>query len=311
MRAMLFHNPEAGEADHSRKSLVTLLGKAGLSATYCSTRGSDFSEMLQEKADLFIAAGGDGTVGKVLRGMPDRRIPVAILPLGTANNIARSLGLAGSPKDIIGGFAKARTQRFDLGLACGPWGQRVFVEAVGLGPLTEAMSRIDAVGIERSDGIRIGRDTFRKVLSEARPIRFNLSVDGRSLTEDMLLVEILNIPSAGPVLAFAPEGNFGDGLLDIVCVAPGRRADMLAWLGVSQPTAPPPVSLLQGRRINLNWEGIPLRVDDHCPTISKQGVKVTVEVASEPATVLVPRAATRVRRPRRYYRTGVGENKRS
>jgi hypothetical protein len=34
MRAMLFHNPEAGEADHSRKLLVTLLGKAGLAATY-------------------------------------------------------------------------------------------------------------------------------------------------------------------------------------------------------------------------------------------------------------------------------------
>jgi len=70
MRAMLFHNPEAGEADHSRKLLVTLLGKAGLAATYYSTRGPVFSEMLEEKADLFIAAGGDGTVGKVLRGMP-------------------------------------------------------------------------------------------------------------------------------------------------------------------------------------------------------------------------------------------------
>ena len=60
MRAMLFHNPEAGEADHSRKSLVTLLGKAGLAATYCSTRGPDFSEMLEEKAEPqdFFSIGG-------------------------------------------------------------------------------------------------------------------------------------------------------------------------------------------------------------------------------------------------------------
>jgi diacylglycerol kinase family enzyme len=155
---------------------------------------------------------------------------LAILPLGTANNTARSLGLAGSPKDIIGAFAKARTQRFDLGLACGPWGQRVFVEAVGLGPLTEAMSRIDAVGIERSDGVRIGRDMFRRMLSEASPIRFNLSVDGRPLSEDMLLVEILNIPIAGPGLAFAPAGNFGDGLFDSLCRArAARRHARLAW----------------------------------------------------------------------------------
>ena len=299
MRAVLFHNPEAGEADHSRKSLMALLGKAEFSTTYCSTRGSDFPEMLEEKADVFVAAGGDGTVAKVLRGMPDRSIPVAILPLGTANNIARSLGIAGSPKDVVAGLAKARRQRFDIGLACGPWGQRVFVEAVGLGPLTEAMSRIDAVGIERSDGVRIGRDTFRKVLSEASPIRVNLSIDGRPLSDDMLLVEILNIPIAGPGLAFVPEGGVGDGLFDIVCIEPGRRADMLAWLGATQQTVPPPVSLQQGRKINLNWEGIPLRIDDYCPTISKKGVKVTVEVAREAATILVPQAGTGERRPRR------------
>ena len=299
MRALLFHNPEAGEADHSRKALMSLLGKAGFSTTYCSTRGSDFPEMLHEKADVFVAAGGDGTVGKVLRAMPDRSIPLAILPLGTANNIARSLGLAESPKDVIASLAKARGQRFDIGLACGPWGKRFFVEAVGLGPLTEAMSRIDAVGIERSDGVRIGRDTFRKMLTEASPIQLGLLVDGRTLNEDMLLVEILNIPVAGPGLAFAPEGGVGDGLFDIVCIEPGRRADMLAWLGVSQPTTPPPVWIQRGRKINLNWEGIPLRIDDYCPTISKQGVKVTVEIASQAATILVPQAVTEGRRPRR------------
>ena len=299
MRALLFHNPEAGEADHSRKSLMALLGKAGFSTTYCSTRGSDFPKMLHEEADLFVAAGGDGTVGKVLRGMPDRNIPVAILPLGTANNIARSLGLTGSSKELIAGLAKARRQRFDIGLACGPWGRRFFVEAVGLGPLTEAMSRIDAVDIERSDGVKIGRDRFRKILSEAGPLQLTVSVDGRTLKKDMLLIEILNIPIAGPGLVLAPEVCVGDGLFDIVYIEPERRADMLAWLGASQPTAPPPVSRQQGRKVNLTCEGTPLRIDDYCPTISKQSAKVTVEVDSKAATVLVPQSATGVRPPRR------------
>lgn len=293
MRALLFHNPHAGEADHSRKSLMALLGKAGFSAAYCSTRGSDFPQMLKEKADVFVVAGGDGTVGKVLRGMPDRSTPVAILPLGTANNIARSLGLAGSPRDIIAGLAKARRQRFDIGLACGPWGKRVFVEAVGLGPLTEAMSRIDAIGIERSNGVRIGRDTFRKILSKADPIPVTISIDGRTRSEDILLVEILNIPIAGPGLAFAPEGGVGDGLFEIVCIEQGRRDDMLAWLGATDPTTPAPVWLQRGRKINLNWNGAPIRLDDYRPTISKQSIKVTVEVESEAATILVPRARAR------------------
>lgn len=53
-------------------------------------------ESVLESTDVIVAAGGDGTVSTAARAVAGRDIPVAILPLGTANNIARSLGIEGS-----------------------------------------------------------------------------------------------------------------------------------------------------------------------------------------------------------------------
>jgi diacylglycerol kinase family enzyme len=290
MHALLFHNPTAGDEGHSRKGLVRAFREAGISVDYCSTKGKDFPAMLEESADLIVAAGGDGTVGKILTKMPDRSIPVMILPLGTANNIARSLGIAGKPKELLAGLKKARKQRFDLGLACGPQVRKLFVEGAGVGSLTEAMARIDSVRIERADGIKLGRDTFRKVLSEAKPIRVELSVDGRKHDEEVLQLEILNIRYAGPGLPLAPEGRAGDGLFDIVRIDPDQRKDMLAWLGASEPNTPPPVTTQQGRSISLSWAGSQLRLDDDYPSPAKRGVSISFEFERDPVTILIPPA---------------------
>lgn len=290
MDALLFHNPTAGDGEHTRKELLSILHEAGVSADYCSTKGKTFPGRLAERADLFIAAGGDGTVAKILKKMPDRSIPVAILPLGTANNIARSLGIQGSVKALIAGWKGGRKQPFDIGLAAGPWGRKLFVEAVGIGSMTAAMERIDSVQIERADGVKLGRDTFRKVLSDAKPIQVRLSVDGRTSEDELLLVEILNIAYAGPGIALVQDDGLGDRLFDIVTLRPDQRKDMVKWLGASHPKNPAPITLQQGRKINLTWEGAPLRLDDSRPSAAERADKVTIEIEGAPVTILVPNA---------------------
>jgi len=68
------------------------------------------------------------------------RIPITVLPVGTANNIARSLGIEGEVGGLLSGLSNAKTRYLDVGLARGPWGERNFLEAVGCGSIAEAIA---------------------------------------------------------------------------------------------------------------------------------------------------------------------------
>ena len=129
MRIALIHNPNAGTAEHAEKKLVRLLEKLG-DVTSRSVQSKGWRRVFEEEsADLIVAAGGDGTVRKVALSAP-RGSLLGIIPLGTANNVASSLGISGKPKEILAGWRKARALPMDLGFACGPWGEKRFLEAV-------------------------------------------------------------------------------------------------------------------------------------------------------------------------------------
>src|SRR5216110_2069328 len=129
MRIILMHNPTAGRGKHDKRELMAALANAGHHAIYQSTKKSDYKKALKKPADLVLAAGGDGTVGKVGCELIDSGIPLGVLPLGTANNLARSLGFIASPEEIIARLGNGEKRAFDVALARGPWGKRYFLKA--------------------------------------------------------------------------------------------------------------------------------------------------------------------------------------
>src|SRR5438309_10222651 len=112
MRVTLMHNPKAGDAEHGGKQLMTALAKAGHHATYQSTKKSDYKKALKKPTDLVLAAGGDGTVGKSARRLIGSGSPLGVLPLGTANNLARSLGSIASAKECVGRLEDGKSLPF-------------------------------------------------------------------------------------------------------------------------------------------------------------------------------------------------------
>src|SRR5262249_5346147 len=94
----LIHNPDAGDGEKpAADELVALVRGAGHEVLYQSVKERNWHTILEKPADVVAAAGGDGTVGKVVRRLVGRHIPVAVLPTGTANNISRALGLTDMP----------------------------------------------------------------------------------------------------------------------------------------------------------------------------------------------------------------------
>src|SRR6266436_3234836 len=98
-----------------------------------STKEPGLKKALKKPTDLVLAAGGDGTTAKVASRLIDSGIPLSVLPLGTANNLARALGFVASAEEIIGSLESGKRGTFDVGLAQGPSARRYFFEATGGG----------------------------------------------------------------------------------------------------------------------------------------------------------------------------------
>src|SRR6202042_3621522 len=88
------------------------------------------AEATQEQADLVVVAGGDGTVREVAGALVGTEITLAIVPLGTFNNLALSLKLPVDPEAICDLIEKGTTRRIDVGMADE---QHAFFEAAGVG----------------------------------------------------------------------------------------------------------------------------------------------------------------------------------
>ncbi len=115
LRITLIHNPTAGEGEPDAERLLDLLRTEGHSVHYRNSKDPALEQALRWPADLIVAAGGDGAVSRVLKQLPDDAPPLALLPLGTANNIARSLGIEGPFHKMIAGWPAAEIGWLDVG----------------------------------------------------------------------------------------------------------------------------------------------------------------------------------------------------
>ena len=152
--------------------------------------------------------------------MPDRGVPVAILPLGSANNIARSFGVAGAPYELAEILHPLYWQRLQHGHRARSLGPAPLRR--GGGPGAARAHDEDAVarrGAGRRQSARRPSTSFARSCRKAKPLDIDVRVDGKPLPGDILAIEIMNIVYTGPGLPLAPSADPGDRMLEVVCVA--------------------------------------------------------------------------------------------
>jgi diacylglycerol kinase (ATP) len=265
VRVTLIHNPDAGKQGKNDAGLVALLREAGHEVRYQSSKDDGWKKALKKPADLVVVAGGDGTVARVTRRMVGRGIPVALLPSGTANNIARSLGLVERPfEELVRGWQSGRRVRLDVGIAAGPWGERYFVEGVGAGLFAGLLAKPSAKLKKRKDAVEAGMRRLGREAAQREPLELRASLDGKEISGRYLLLEALNLRYIGPNLHLAHDKRPGDGELEVVLVTEAERARLVHYLDHWQDNRERLAVLpsLRGRRLQLEWTGFELHIDD-------------------------------------------------
>ena len=113
-------------------------------------------------------------------------MPITILPLGTANNIARTFGIAGDLPSLVAGWRQCAERHLAVGTASGSWGSRRFVEGAGLGALvaaTQSLARAEKV--PSTERAARARRTLCRTLADALPQSLSITLDGEEVGEDL------------------------------------------------------------------------------------------------------------------------------
>jgi diacylglycerol kinase (ATP) len=286
MRILLMHNPKAGYNRHNAESLVEAIESAGHEVRYQSVKDEGFEAALEKPADLVVAAGGDGTVGKIARLLRNREVAMAAFPLGTANNLARTLGYRRAIPELIDEWPRSTERRLDAAVARGPGGEVDFVESLGVGVFADliaaAKKRPRQLRKEREknagrsapeDDIDHAEERLREDLKQLREFglsersrRMTVQLDGHDWSGQYVLLEAMNIPYIGPRLAAAAGAEPDDGELDVVFLPADQRekfAEYLAKLLEGREARPGESGLAVRRahRLRLVWDGCEAHID--------------------------------------------------
>src|SRR6266567_1543920 len=295
MRIILMHNPKAGRGTHRKKELMAALSKAGHRAIYQSTE-NDYKKPLKKPVDVVLVAGGDGTVGKVGRELIDSGIPLSVLPLGTANNLARSLGFTASSEEIITGLERGQRRAFDIGLARGLWGKHYFFESAGGGLLADYLREAKdkpkkTKKLSEEQEMRRHVSLLRRMLHDYSARKWKMDIDGKDISDEYILWEAMNIRSVGPLLYLASQAATKDGRLDFVCAREEDRSLLMQYLDarLAGQKVKFPLPLRRFRKLNIVWENSTLHFDDKVwPRKNKKAKTPSdIEITVKPSALVI------------------------
>ncbi|MCM3778073.1 diacylglycerol/lipid kinase family protein [Microbacterium hydrocarbonoxydans] len=193
------------------------------------------AQAIERGVDVVLVAGGDGTVRAVAETIAGTGVPLAILPSGTGNLLARNLGLPlAGPDDMIRAALGDFRHPIDIGWARltrenGDEEEHAYVVLAGIG-LDADMIANTRPDLKRSVGWIAYVDGAARSLVTAEPFRAVFQIDdGRLHTTKVHSILFANCGTLPAGIALIPDASITDATLDLAVIQP---TGVLGWLGV-------------------------------------------------------------------------------
>lgn len=234
MRVAIIANPVSGRGQPYRKlrRLIREWPHADWEASVIPTRGPEHAgliarEIAGERPDILAVCGGDGTVREVASALPDPPFPVLLIPGGTANVLARELGLPLEPTRALEVGLRGRTRRVDLGLLRARDVSR-FLLFVGVGFDACVAARVRPRTKKRIGIAAYHTEVMRSLLTYNFP-QFEVEAEDASYAASSCMTA--NSRYYGGGLALTPAADMCDGELDVLIVQTRRKSNYarLIW----------------------------------------------------------------------------------
>lgn len=283
-------NPAAGQDQPILSSLNKVFREKGVDYDVAVTKEKGDGKRLTQEAvksgaEIILAYGGDGTIMECASGLIGSLTPLAILPGGTANVMARELGL---PVNFVEAASlainpQARLRCVDMGRA----GEDTFLLRAGVGFEAEMVKAADR-GLKDRLGVLAYGLSALQALVDPPLARYRLYLDGAEVDTEGLACIVANSGHMGVSdIVLSPTADISDGLLDVFVVTKTDLPSLVALL----------TSVVSGRQdppALQHWQVQEVRIESH-PHQSVQldgeptgQTPVTMKILPEAVRIIVP-----------------------
>ena len=259
--ARLIFNPSSGRGDEDSGArlaeVVSALRAHGIEPHVGIKTSGKAARMLARKAaedghSLVIVAAGDGTIGEVASELIDTSTSLGIVPVGTMNNVARSLGIPLVIDDACALIGMGTTRHVDVGrvIANGSTKAEIFLECAGIGLSSVLAAAGQSVEKHRWSHL----PNILKRFSEEHLCAMKVELDEVTLEINTHMVTVSNSPLLGNNLLAAPGAKMDDGLLDVRVYDGMGETDLVKLFAQTAGEHPTELKTYRASRIRISSE---------------------------------------------------------
>ncbi|GAA4532883.1 lipid kinase [Chelativorans composti] len=213
-RTLLLVNPGAGRGEETLAPVIDRFRRSGLQVTLESFEAlpalRQDIDRLRSTHDQLVICGGDGSISSAAGAVMESGLPMGILPMGTANDLARTLQIPLELEEAAGVILAGRLRPIDVGTVNG----HTFFNIASIGLSTELARRLDA-RMKRRFGRLSYALTAIQVLLSARRFRARIAANGHSRTVKTYQIAVGNGVHYGGGNVISQAAAIDDGRLDL------------------------------------------------------------------------------------------------